>query len=168
MTSLRAAAAVRRLGERRLTVATAESLTGGLVCAALTDVPGASSVVRGAVVSYANELKSGVLGVDAALLRSQGAVQPEVAGQMAVGVCLALGSDVGIATTGVAGPDPSDGQPVGTVYVAVALPVGGSPADRGGSPQRVEVRRLDLPGDRAAVRAATVDAALALLLETLG
>ncbi len=168
MTSQRAADVVRRLGERRLTVATAESLTGGLVCAALTDVPGASAVVRGAVVSYATALKSSLLGVDAVLLQRHGAVQPEVARQMAVGVCRALGSDVGIATTGVAGPDASDGQPVGTVYVAVASPVDDGSVGGETSAQRVEVRRLDLPGERAAVRAATVDAALALVLEALG
>ena len=101
-------------------MATAESLTGGLVCAALTDVPGASAVVRGAVVAYATELKAQVLGVDPDLLATGGAVQAEVARQMATGVCRVLGADVGVATTGVAGPDPQDGHPVGTVFVAVA------------------------------------------------
>src|SRR6476646_10184208 len=108
------------LGRRGLTVASAESLTGGLVCAALTDVPGASAVVRGSVVAYATELKAQVLGVDPELLASGGAVQAEVARQMATGVCRVLGADIGVATTGVAGPDPQDGHPVGTVFVAVA------------------------------------------------
>ena len=156
MTGLGPAAAVAALRGHGLTVGTAESLTGGLVCAALTEVPGASAVVRGAVVSYAVDVKASVLGVDAALLASEGAVHPEVASQMALGVCRVLGCDVGVATTGVAGPDPADGRPVGTVYVAVAAPSG------------VHVRELALGGDRSAVRSATVDAALALLVALVG
>ena len=135
------------------TVATAESLTGGLVCAALTDVPGASAVVRGAVVAYATELKAQVLGVDPDLLATGGAVQAEVARQMATGVCRVLGAQVGVATTGVAGPDPLDGHPVGTVFVAVA------------AEGRVQVRELSLAGDRATIRAGTVEAALDLVAE---
>ena len=135
------------------TVATAESLTGGLVCAALTDVPGASAVVRGAVVAYATELKAQVLGVDPDLLATGGAVQAEVARQMATGVCRVLGAQVGVATTGVAGPDPQDGHPVGTVFVAVA------------AEGRVRVRELWLAGDRATIRAGTVEAALDLVAE---
>ena len=145
-------AALRAAG---LTVGTAESLTGGLVCGALTDVPGASATVRGAVVAYATELKAAVLGVDAGLLARGGAVQPEVAEQMARGVRGVLGVDVGVATTGVAGPDPQDGQPVGTVFVAVA------------DGDRVLVRRLALAGDRAAVRAGSVTGALGLVGELL-
>src|SRR5689334_4106375 len=132
-----AAAAIRALRTAGRTVATAESLTGGLVCAALTDVPGASAVVRGAVVAYATELKAQVLGVDPDLLATGGAVQAEVARQMATGVCRVLGAEIGIATTGVAGPEPQDGHPVGTVFVAVA----------GGG--RTVVRELALAGDRA-------------------
>ncbi|WP_457255710.1 CinA family protein [Pedococcus sp. P5_B7] len=137
------------------TVATAESLTGGLVCAALTDVPGASAVVRGAVVAYATELKAQVLGVDADLLATGGAVQAEVARQMATGVCRVLGAEVGVATTGVAGPEPQDGRAVGTVFVAVAME------------GRVLVRELALSGDRGTIRARTVDAALGLLTEAV-
>ena len=137
------------------TVATAESLTGGLVCAALTDVPGASAVVKGAVVAYATELKAQVLGVDPDLLATGGAVQAEVARQMATGVCRVLGAQVGVATTGVAGPDPQDGHPVGTVFVAVA------------AEGRVRVRELWLAGDRATIRAGTVEAALGLVAETV-
>jgi nicotinamide-nucleotide amidase len=147
-TSSRVVAALVAAGR---TVSTAESLTGGLVCATLTDVPGASAVVRGAVVAYATELKARVLGVDPQLLAAGGAVQAEVARQMATGVCRVLGSDVGIATTGVAGPEPQDGRPVGTVFVAVAA---------GG---QVVVRELTLAGDRATIRASTVDAALDLV-----
>ncbi len=115
-----AAGLVAALTARSLTIATAESLTGGLVCAALTEVPGASAVVRGGVVAYATDLKAVVLGVDPDLLAAGGAVQEEVARQMALGVCRLLGAAVGVATTGVAGPDPQDGRPVGTVFVAVA------------------------------------------------
>lgn len=142
--------------EYAVRLATAESLTGGLVCAALTDVPGSSAVVRGAVVSYASDVKRDVLGVDADLLEREGAVHPEVAAAMALGAVRVLGADLALATTGVAGPDPSDGQPVGTVYVACArrdaVPV---------------VRRLTLAGDRATIRWGSVDAVLGLALETL-
>ncbi|MFC8597967.1 CinA family protein [Isoptericola sp. NPDC057191] len=141
---------------RGWTVAAAESLTGGLVVAALVDVPGASAVVRGGVVAYATDLKASVLGVDPALLARRGPVDPDVAAQMAAGARRVLGSDVGLATTGVAGPDPQDGHPPGEVYVAVSTPAG----DR--------VRRLDLPGDRPAVRSAAVRAVLALTLDAWG
>jgi nicotinamide-nucleotide amidase len=144
---------LRRAG---LTVGTAESLTGGLVCAALTDVPGASAVVRGAVVAYATPLKAEVLGVDAALLARGGAVQPEVAEQLARGARRVLGADVGLGTTGVAGPDPQDGRPVGTVFVACA---------HGGE---VRVRELSLAGSRDQVRAATVQACLDLVATVVG
>ena len=138
-----------------LTVAVAESLTAGLVAARLADVPGASDVLRGGVVAYASDLKASLLGVDAGLLRRVGAVDPQVATQMARGVRERLGADIGVATTGVAGPDPADGRSPGTVYVAVAT-------DR-----TSQVLGEHLPGDRAAVRAATVDLALTLLLTTV-
>lgn len=141
---------VRTLTERGRSVATAESLTGGLVCAALTEVPGSSAVVRGGVVAYATEVKASLLGVDGELLARGGAVQGEVAAQLAEGVRRVLGSDVGLATTGVAGPAEQDGQPVGRVFVAVARPEG------------TVVRQLDLSGDRAAIRAQSVQAVLAL------
>ncbi|MEU2199366.1 CinA family protein [Isoptericola sp. NPDC019482] len=141
---------------RGWTLAAAESLTGGLVVAVLVDVPGASAVVRGGVVAYATDLKATALGVDPELLALRGPVDPEVAGQMATGVRRALGADVGLATTGVAGPDPQDGHPPGEAYVAVSTPAG----DR--------VRRLDLDGTRAEVRAAVVRAVLALALEACG
>ena len=151
-----ARAAIELLVARRLTVATAESLTGGLLCGALTDVAGASAVVRGAVVAYATDLKESVLGVGADVLaRPGGAVQGEVAAQMAIGVCRVLGSGVGVATTGVAGPEPQDGQPVGKVFVAVAVE------------GLVEVRRLELDGTRAEIRDATVLAALSLVVDQL-
>jgi nicotinamide-nucleotide amidase len=151
-----ALAVVDALKSRGLTIATAESLTGGLVCAALTSVPGASAVVRGSVVAYATELKASVLGVDEGLLARGGAVQEDVARQMVAGVCRVLGSAVGVATTGVAGPDPQDGQPVGTVFVAASLG------------EDVLVRQLALAGDRDAIRRATVDAALGCVRTVLG
>lgn len=150
-----AAELVARLSAARQTVAVAESLTGGLVAAALTDIPGASLVVRGGVVAYASDLKATVLRVDAGLLARSGAVDADVAEQMAAGVRLLMGATYGLATTGVAGPDPADGKPVGTVYVALVGP---------GS-SRVKV--LNLSGDRAAVRAQSVLAVLALLAAEL-
>jgi len=113
-----AALAVRLLTERGETVAVAESLTGGLVVAALVGVPGASTVVRGGVVAYMTDLKAALLGVDPELLGRVGAVDPDVAREMARGVGVRLGADHAIATTGVAGPDPQDGHPVGEVWVA--------------------------------------------------
>ena len=113
----RVLAQARRL---RLTIAVAESLTGGQLAAAFTAVPGASAVFRGSVTAYATDLKASVLGVDSVLLASSGAVHPEVARQMADGVRRLCGADLGLATTGVAGPEPQDGRPVGTVYVALS------------------------------------------------
>ncbi len=150
---------VARLRSAGLTIAAAESLTGGLVCAALTDVPGASAVVRGAVVSYATDLKASVLGVDPQVLASGGAVQARVAREMALGAARVCGADVGIGTTGVAGPDPQDGMPVGTVFVAVAR--------AGEAVDEVQVRELGLDGDRAQIRASTVTSVLGLVTEVL-
>lgn len=104
----------------RLTLAVAESLTGGQLAAAITAVPGASAVFRGSVTAYATDLKASILGVDAILLDEVGAVHGEVASQMAAGVRRLCGADIGVATTGVAGPEPQDGRSVGTVFVAVA------------------------------------------------
>ncbi|MET7761312.1 CinA family protein [Streptomyces sp. NPDC005393] len=151
-----AAEALALLERRGQTVAVAESLTGGLVAAELTAVDGASRSFRGSVTAYATDLKHRLLGVDAALLAERGAVDPEVARQMARGVRRALGADWGVATTGVAGPTPQDGQPVGTVHVAVAGPSG----RMAGAAHRFE-------GDRAGIRAHSVRAAVKLLLSEL-
>ncbi|MEU7135807.1 CinA family protein [Streptomyces sp. NPDC046261] len=151
-----AAEVLSALRERGHTVAAAESLTGGLAVAWLTEAPGASRTVRGSVTAYATDVKRDVLGVDGPLLEERGAVDADVARQMARGVRDLLGADWGIATTGVAGPDEQDGQSVGTVFVAVAGPDGTD-----------HVRRLSLDGDRAAVRAGSVRAVLALLLREL-
>jgi nicotinamide-nucleotide amidase len=150
-----AADLVARLTAAGQTVAVAESLTGGLVAAALTEIPGASVVVRGGVLAYATDLKAQVLGVDEALLARAGAVDADVAGQMAAGVRSLMGATYGLATTGVAGPDQAEGKPVGTVYVAVS------------GPETSRVRALSLPGDRREVRAASVQAVLSLLAEEL-
>lgn len=151
-----AASVLRLLDERGATLAVAESLTGGLVAARLTAVPGASRTFRGSVTAYATELKARLLDVDPALLAEHGAVDPRVAREMAAGVRTRLGADWGLATTGVAGPDPQDGKPVGTVYVAVAGPGG-----------FLEARGLLLSGDRAGIRARTVSVALDLLEHSL-
>jgi nicotinamide-nucleotide amidase len=145
-----AARVLAKCQQRGFTLATAESLTGGLVCAALTDIPGSSAVVRGGVISYATDLKASLLGVEADLLASRGAVDPDVARLMAEGAARALGADIGVATTGVAGPDPQDGIEPGVVYIAVAGALTGH-------------ARYEFPGGRNDVRAASVLAALGLL-----
>lgn len=146
---------VAALREAGLTVAVAESLTGGMVCSALVEAPGASDVVRGAVVAYAPDLKESLLGVTGGHLATYGTVDGGTAEQMARGVREACRSDIGVATTGVAGPDHSEGKPAGTVFVAVA--------DAGDAVSR----ELSLTGGRQQVRSATVDAVLDLLLERL-
>ncbi|QKW24475.1 CinA family protein [Kitasatospora sp. NA04385] len=143
------------LRARGATLAVAESLTGGLLAAALVDVPGASAAFRGSVTAYATELKAAVLGVDEGLLDVHGPVHPVVARQMAEGVRRLLGADWALATTGVAGPDPQDGRPVGTVYVALAGPAG------------TEALPLRLSGGRDTIRRESVEAALGLLLRRL-
>ncbi len=152
---VQAADLVARLTAAGQTVAVAESLTGGLVAAALTEVAGASVVVRGGVLAYATDLKAQLLGVDEVLLARVGAVDADVAEQMASGVRSLMGATYGLATTGVAGPDPVDGKPVGTVYVALV----GQGSSR--------VKALSLSGDRASIRAQSVLAVLALLAEEL-
>ena len=147
---------VELLRERQQTVAVAESLTGGLLGAAITDVPGASEVFRGGVISYATDLKAALLGVPEDLLAARGAVDPDVAAAMADGVRRRLRAGTGAATTGVAGPDPADGKPPGTVHIAVSTGAG-----------RPVTRELCLAGGRGEVRAATVRAALRLLLDVL-
>ncbi|WP_438353299.1 CinA family protein [Microbacterium sp. CJ88] len=155
MTDASARAVLARLAERGWSIAVAESLTGGLVASTLVDVPGASASLRGGVVAYATDVKRDVLGVDADLLAVEGAVHPEVARQMAEGVRRLLGADVGVATTGVAGPEPQDGHAVGTVCIAVDTPADASSIT------------VLLPGGRAEIRRAAVDRALADCLALL-
>lgn len=135
---------------RNLTIATAESLTGGLLCATLVEVPGSSAVVRGGIISYATDLKASLLGVPAELLAARGAVDPDVAVAMADGVRARTGADIGVATTGVAGPDPQDGVPPGVVYLAITGAV-------------TALQRHEFAGSRNAIREASVVAMLRLL-----
>ena len=145
----------RLLREAGATVAVAESLTGGALGEALTRVPGSSATFRGGVIAYSTELKGLLLGVDPALLRAHGAVHPDVAAQMAVGVRARLDASYGLATTGVAGPEPQDGIPVGTVYVAVA------------GPAATDQHLLHLHGTRDSIRRAVVVGALDALRAAL-
>lgn len=152
---------VATLAARGLTIAIAESLTGGLLAAELIATPGASAVVIGAVVAYNTEIKQRVLGVDAALLARSGAVHPDVAAQMATGVRTALAlaagpADIGISTTGVAGPESQDGHDVGTVYLGFAIG------------ENVHTTRLALSGTREAIRCAAVSESLSELARILG
>lgn len=143
------------------TVATAESLTGGLLGAALTAVPGASAVYRGGLVVYATDLKASLAGLDPELLALEGAVSGWTARQLAQAAALRCGADFGLSTTGVAGPDPQEGHPPGTVFVGVH-----GPGPDGTVTTTAE--RLQLSGDRATIRSATVAAVLDRLLRGLG
>jgi nicotinamide-nucleotide amidase len=153
MTAAEVLAALKARGE---TLATAESLTGGLLAATLVAVPGASAVFRGGLIPYATELKALLVGVEEELLAQQGPVAADVAAALAEGARQRCGADWGAATTGVAGPDPQDGHPPGTVFIGVA-----------NAAQGATVRALRLAGDRPAVRSGTVDAVLALLADQI-
>jgi len=145
---------VAELTARGQWLAVAESCTGGLLGATITDVPGASAIFYGGVVSYANAAKEGWLGVDPRLLADHGAVSAEVAIAMVQGLLASPRVDLGCAITGIAGPGGgTPDKPVGTVFIAV------------GDRHRVEAVRRHFPGDRAAVRGATVAQALRQLLE---
>nr|WP_281496873.1 nicotinamide-nucleotide amidohydrolase family protein [Ornithinimicrobium sp. F0845] len=151
----RAARAVEELRRAGASIATAESLTGGLVCAALTSVPGASSVVFGGIASYSSDLKIRVLGVPADVIAEHGTVAEQTALHMADGARRVAGADVGVATTGVAGPDPTEGKPVGEVFVAVTR-------------ESVRlVRVFTFHGSREQVRRQAVESALELVIEAL-
>ncbi len=137
------------------TVATAESLTGGLVCSTLVSVAGASDVVLGGIVAYAADAKIELLDVDQELIDDRGTVDPDVAAQMAFGAQERFNATYGLATTGVAGPGESEGKPEGTVHIAIAGPDG------------VRTTALQLSGERDTIRKGTVDALLAELVATL-
>lgn len=140
---------------KNVTVGTAESLTAGMVAATIAEIPGASAMLQGGVIAYQNSVKEKQLGVSAELLARQGAVDPEVACAMALGVCAAVGARLGIATTGVAGPDAHQGKPVGLVYIGVALD------------GVARAQEFHFDGDREAIRGQATQAALALLAETV-
>ena len=156
MTEALAAAVVAALELCGETVATGESLTGGLVCATLVDVPGASAVVRGGVVGYDPSVKIDLLGGDVGLIADVGTVHPKVAEQLAQGARYLLGATWGLGTTGVAGPGPSEGEPAGTVFIAVAGPDG------------AQSRKLELDGSRSQIRIGAVREVLSDLQYRLG
>jgi competence/damage-inducible protein CinA-like protein len=141
----------RLMGDRGWTLACAESVTGGLIAARITDVPGASAFFRGGAVVYATDAKTAVLDVDAAVVERHGVVSGAVAVAMAAGARSSFGADVGLATTGVAGPTELDGKPVGTLVAAVSGPLGDV------------AREIRLPGDRDNVRRLGTSVALNLL-----
>jgi nicotinamide-nucleotide amidase len=126
--------------ERGQTVATAESLTAGMVSAMLADTPGASGMLQGGVVAYQNSVKVDVLGVSPELLAASGSVDGDVAAAMAAGARTVLGSDIGVSTTGVAGPEEHDGEAVGTVYIGVATADGSAYFEYGFEGNRAEIR----------------------------
>lgn len=153
--------------EKKIWISAAESLTGGLVAATLVDVPGASAVFSGGVVAYNLQVKRSLLGVDPAILDEWGAVHPEVARQMARGVrgaCAVandegavVNADIGLSTTGVAGPDPDPltRQPAGTVWIGLS------------SSKGEVAKALELRGSRSEIRKQTVEAVLSLLKNEL-
>ena len=143
------------LREKKLTLAAAESCTGGLFSKRMTDLSGASEIYHGGVVSYVNEVKANVLGVSPETLDRFGAVSAETAGEMAEGVRKVCGSDLGISFTGVAGPNRDDrGNEVGTVYVGIAA-------------DQTKVSLLKLDGDRDTIRSLAVEQGMELLAELL-
>ncbi|MGN6751330.1 MAG: CinA family protein [Intrasporangium sp.] len=146
---------MRRLTELGQTVACAESLTAGLVSAAIADTPGASLVLLGGIVAYSAEVKVQLLGVPPDLVAEAGTVDARVAAAMAEGARGRLGATWGVSTTGVAGPGPAEGKPAGTVHIAVAGPSG------------TQTWPLRLNGDRAQIRAGTVERLLEVLAERL-
>jgi nicotinamide-nucleotide amidase len=145
-------AVAARLG---VTVATAESLTAGMVASSMAEVPGASAVLQGGIVAYQVAVKQKLLGIDAHLLSTAGAVDPRVAAAMADGARAALSADFGLATTGVAGPAAHGGKPVGTVFTAISSAAG------------TETFEHHFPGNRESIRAASRDAVLTELLRVL-
>ena len=139
--------------EKKVTFGTAESCTGGLISAFVTDIAGASAVFYGSIVSYDNSIKEKLLGVRAETLKAKGAVSPETATEMSAGALRALGVDLAVSVTGIAGPGGgTDKKPVGLVYISVA-------SQRGSS-----VTENHFSGDRESVRLQTVQRALSLLL----
>ena len=150
-----AEAAVAALTERGMTVATCESLTGGLICAALVDVPGASKVVRGGLITYQTDTKTLLAGVDAGLIAERGVVSGEVAQAMAEGTRARLGVDVAVSATGMASPGGADEPPAGTVYVGIS------------SAKGVRDVRLTLTGSRQEIRRQTVETAIRAIMEEI-
>jgi nicotinamide-nucleotide amidase len=150
-----AEAAVARAREHGLTVATGESLTAGMIAAVLADTPGASAMLQGGIVAYQNDVKSAVLGVSPELLAEVGSVDGRVAEEMAIGARTLCGADIGVSSTGVAGPDPHDGKEVGRVFIGIA------------TASRSFASAYNFEGNRAEIRGQACAAALEQLLEAL-
>jgi len=149
-------------------VATAESLTGGQLGSTITAIPGASKIYRGGVIAYASDLKTDLLGVSQSLLAEGGAVQAQVALEMATGAAQRLDAEFGLAVTGVAGPDSQDGHLPGTVFVAcIQRDEQGSVIDSAGEQLQLIPEFTDPQEARAQIREETVAAALELLLTFL-
>ncbi|GAB4584740.1 CinA family protein [Nocardia sp. IFM 10818] len=145
-------AALRAAGQ---TIATAESLTAGLLAATIAGIPGASTVLRGGLIVYATDLKHALAGVSTDTLTADGPVAASTAEQLAVGARTRCGADWGVGLTGVAGPDPQDGREVGTVFLGISGPEG------------TEVVRLKLSGDRWTIRVGSVRAAVTELVRSI-
>lgn len=157
--SLVAAQAIRLLKMGGWTIATCESVTGGGIGSAFTSVPGSSAAFRGGLITYATDLKISLAGVDAAFAAENGVINERTATQMALGAAWNCRSDVGLSSTGVAGPESQDGVAPGTIWLGLALPARWD--------DRIRAKRLELNGDRAQVRTRAVAAALTWLVECL-
>lgn len=139
-----------------MSIASAESCTGGLICSMLTDVPGSSSYVAGGVISYSNKIKHDVLGVPQDILDTSGAVSEETALAMSNGVRKLMKTDIGVSSTGVAGPSPSEGKSVGLIYLSVS------------TANRNVVRRYMFSGSRTDIKHQAAQMAIRLVIETVG
>ena len=149
---------VNILKTKKLTIATAESCTGGMIAAAIVDCPGASECFGEGYITYANEAKVKILSVNPATLEEHGAVSPQTADEMAKGLLLAADSDFAISVTGIAGPDGgSIEKPVGLVYIAIGAK----------SSHSIYVQKFDFTGDRLAIRTAARDAAIDMAIEII-
>lgn len=142
----------RLLAAEKLTIACAESCTGGLLTSRLTDVAGSSAYVKGSIVSYSNEIKERLVGVKSDTLAGYGAVSEQTAGEMAEGIRRAIGADIGVGVTGIAGPDGGTPQkPVGLVYIAVA------------GAQGTVIRENRFKGTRGEIKLQTTETALEMI-----
>jgi len=146
---------IQKLGQGQLTISVAESLTGGLVAASLTQIPGASAVFKGGIIAYGDEIKQQVLKVDPALITKFTSISEPVAQSMATNIREIMNTDIGIATTGVAGPDKSDGFAPGIVFVAISI-----------GDHKI-CQKLELVGDRTQIRDQSVNEIFKLTLSQL-
>ena len=146
---------IQKLGQGQLTISVAESLTGGLVAASLTQIPGASAVFKGGIIAYGDEIKQKVLKVDSALITKFTSISEPVAQSMATNIREIMNTDIGIATTGVAGPDKSDGFAPGIVFVAISI-----------GDHKI-CQKFELVGDRTQIRDQSVNEIFKLTLSQL-